>query len=192
MSVLNCFPEQKLWTKPLSRYTFQATGWTTEKSRFDSQQGQEIFLSSTASRPALGPTQFPTQCVLGILSSETKRPRFETNHSPPANAEVKNVWSYNSTPLYVFMSWRLIKRRDNFTLQLEEESKDDYRADHSATVGQCPVGLYMGKLRSVEAAPSKVKREVGGSRFYAVDVSLARMCQLTTIKWSGLLLGIQI
>jgi hypothetical protein len=33
------------------------TGWTTEKSVFDSRQGQEIFLFSTASRPALGPNR---------------------------------------------------------------------------------------------------------------------------------------
>jgi hypothetical protein len=28
---------------------------------------------------------------------------------------VKNAWSYTSTPLYVFMSWCLIKNQDNFT-----------------------------------------------------------------------------
>jgi hypothetical protein len=30
--------------------------------------------------------------------------------------EVKNVWSYISTPLYVFMAWDLVNHRDNFTL----------------------------------------------------------------------------
>jgi hypothetical protein len=31
------------------------------RPRFDSRHGQEIFVNSTASRPALGPTQFPIQ-----------------------------------------------------------------------------------------------------------------------------------
>jgi hypothetical protein len=34
---------------------------------FDSGQGQEIFLLSIASRPALGPTHPPIKCVPGFL-----------------------------------------------------------------------------------------------------------------------------
>jgi len=52
----------------LSRYSDSATGWTTEESEFDSQQGQEIYIFSTASRRVLGPTQPPIQLVLGDLS----------------------------------------------------------------------------------------------------------------------------
>jgi len=37
------------------------------------------------------------------------------SNSPPSSAEVKNMWSSNSTPLYVFMAWCVIKHRDNFT-----------------------------------------------------------------------------
>jgi hypothetical protein len=32
------------------------------------------------------------------------------------NSELKNTWSYTSTPPYVFMAWYLVKNRDNFTL----------------------------------------------------------------------------
>jgi hypothetical protein len=32
----------------------------------------------------------------------------ETDHSPPSNAEVKNAWSYTSTPQYVFLAWCLV------------------------------------------------------------------------------------
>jgi hypothetical protein len=49
---------------------------------------------------------------------------------------------------------------------MEEESNDEYHADHSAavrTVSCRPSLLCMGKLRRVEAVPSKVKREVSGS-----------------------------
>jgi len=32
-----------------------------------------------------------------------KRPRIEADHSPPSSVEVKNVWSYTSTPQYAYM-----------------------------------------------------------------------------------------
>jgi hypothetical protein len=64
---------------------------------FDSLQGLEIFLT-TMSRTALGPTQPPIQWVPGALSLEVKQPGCEADHSPPSSAEVKNVWSYTSTP----------------------------------------------------------------------------------------------
>jgi hypothetical protein len=36
--------------------------------------------------------------VPGALSLVVKRPRREADHSPPSSAEVKNAWSYTSTP----------------------------------------------------------------------------------------------
>jgi hypothetical protein len=53
----------------------------------------------------LEPTQPPIQRVPGVLSLAVKRPGREADHSPPPSAEVKNVWSYTSTPQYVFMAW---------------------------------------------------------------------------------------
>jgi hypothetical protein len=47
---------------------------------------------------ALGPTQPPIQGVLGALSLVVKQPRREADPSPPSSAEVKNAWSYISTP----------------------------------------------------------------------------------------------
>jgi hypothetical protein len=46
-----------------------------------------------------GPTQPPIQWVPGALSLGLKRPGRESDHSPPFSAEVKNEWSYTSTPL---------------------------------------------------------------------------------------------
>jgi hypothetical protein len=60
--------------------------------------GVGIFLCTTASRTALGPTQPPIQWVPGILSLGVKRPGREADHSPPSSAEVKNAWSYTSAP----------------------------------------------------------------------------------------------
>jgi hypothetical protein len=65
---------------------------------FESQQGLGIFLFTTASKPALVPTQPPIQWVLGAISLEVKRPGREANHSPPSTAKVKNEWGYTSTP----------------------------------------------------------------------------------------------
>jgi hypothetical protein len=63
---------------------------------------------------ALGPTQPPIQWVAGVLSLGVKRPGSEADHPLPSSADVKNAWSYTSTPQYVFMVWCLVKHRDNF------------------------------------------------------------------------------
>jgi hypothetical protein len=52
---------------------------TTWESTFDSQQGQQIFLFSRASRPALRPTQPPIQWVPGSLPPAVKRPGRESD-----------------------------------------------------------------------------------------------------------------
>jgi len=72
-----------------------------------------IFLFTTTSRPVLGPTQPPIQWVPGALSLEVKRSGREADHLSPSNAEGKNAWRYTCTAQYVFMSWCLVKHRDN-------------------------------------------------------------------------------
>jgi hypothetical protein len=73
-------------------------GWTIGVLGFDSQWGLGIFLFSTTSRTALGPTQPPIQWVPGVLSLGVKRPGCEAGRSPPSSAEVKNAWRCTSTP----------------------------------------------------------------------------------------------
>jgi hypothetical protein len=61
--------------------------------------GGKIFLFSTASRPAVGPTT--------LLSSGYRvwrGPGHEANHSPPSSAEAKNSGAI-PTLLHVFMAW---------------------------------------------------------------------------------------
>jgi len=65
---------------------------------FESRQGLGIFLFTIASRPALGPTQPHMQWVPSALSLGVKRPGREADYSHPSSADVKNVWSYTSTP----------------------------------------------------------------------------------------------
>jgi hypothetical protein len=45
------------------------------------------------------------------LSPGIKRPGREADHSTPSGPEVKNAWSYSSTPPNVFMTWCSIKHR---------------------------------------------------------------------------------
>jgi hypothetical protein len=66
---------------------------------FESRQRLGIFLFTTASRLALGPTQPPIQLVPGALSLGVKQPGREADHSPQSSDEVKNVWSYTSAPI---------------------------------------------------------------------------------------------
>jgi hypothetical protein len=94
------------------------TGWTIGILGFDSRRGLRIFLFTTVSRTALGPTQPPIQRVPGTVSLGVKRPGREADHTPPSSAEVKNAWSYTSTPQYVFMAWCLVKHKDNFNFYL--------------------------------------------------------------------------
>jgi hypothetical protein len=54
----------------------------------------------------------------GALSLRVQRKGREVDHSPTSNAEVKNAWSYSSTPQYVFMAWCLVKYRNNFAFTL--------------------------------------------------------------------------
>jgi hypothetical protein len=58
-------------------------------SRVRFPAGLGIFLFTTASRTALGPTQPPIQWVPGALSLGVKRPGREADYSPPSSAEVK-------------------------------------------------------------------------------------------------------
>jgi hypothetical protein len=67
-------------------------------SRVDSQWGLWIYLFTTVSRTALGPTQPPIQWVPGAFSLGVKWLLCEADHSPSSSAKVKNAWHYTSTP----------------------------------------------------------------------------------------------
>jgi hypothetical protein len=79
-------------------YRTEGYGLNDRGSMVRFPRGLGIFLFITASRTALGPTQPPIQWVPGTLSLEVKRPAREADHSPTSSADVKNSWSYTSTP----------------------------------------------------------------------------------------------
>jgi hypothetical protein len=85
------------------------TGWMIRVLGFDSQQGLGIFLVTTASRTALGPTQPPIQWVPGVLSLGVKQPGMKlTTH-------LHQCWGQRMSgaipPLlqYAFMAWCSVK-----------------------------------------------------------------------------------
>jgi hypothetical protein len=81
---------------------FNSLGYGLDDREFESRQGLGIFIFSTVSRPALGPTQPSMQWVPGALSLGVKRPVREADLSPLCIAEVKNAWGYASTPSVSF------------------------------------------------------------------------------------------
>jgi hypothetical protein len=95
-----------------------ALGYQLVDSGFKSWQGLGIFLFTTASRPALVPSQPPVQLVPGNPSLGVKRQGCDIDHSPPSSADVKNAWSYTSTSQYAFTVWCSVKARDNFAFAI--------------------------------------------------------------------------
>jgi hypothetical protein len=70
-----------------------ATGWGLIPGR------GKILLFSTASRPALGPTQPPIRWVPEAIYPGVKRPRREADLSPPSSAGAKNGGAISPLPL---------------------------------------------------------------------------------------------
>jgi hypothetical protein len=95
-----------------------ALGYGLDDRGFKSRQELGMFPFTTTSRPALGPTQSPVKWIPGSLSLGIKRPEHEADHSPPSSTEVKNVWSYTSTPQYAFMEWCSVKAQEHLYLYL--------------------------------------------------------------------------
>jgi hypothetical protein len=62
------------------------------------------------------PEVHPASCPGHQVLFPWKRPGSEDDHSPPSIAEVRDEWSYTSTPQYSFMVlWWVKKHRDKFT-----------------------------------------------------------------------------
>jgi hypothetical protein len=83
---------------------------------FDSQEGQEIFLFSTASRPSLGPPSFLYKGYWELLplGGGVQRLGYDADHSLPPSAKAKNGGAIH--PL-VQTAWSsvVLKHKDNFT-----------------------------------------------------------------------------
>jgi len=74
------------------RYRLHSTG-----TRVQFPESARIFLSSIASRSAVGSTQHPIQWVLQALSLQ-----YVAGHLSPSTAKFKNQWNYTSMPHMLF------------------------------------------------------------------------------------------
>jgi hypothetical protein len=107
-----------LWIREPEYLSDTARGYRLDDRGFESRQRVGIFLFTTVSITVLGPTQPCIQRVPGALSLGVKRKEREFEYSPPSTAEVKNAWSYNSTPQYVFMRLCLVEAQGQLYLYL--------------------------------------------------------------------------
>jgi hypothetical protein len=92
------------WSRDSVVSTATAYGLDDRWAGVPSPSKVKNFLFSTLS------TQPLIQWLPRALSTGLKRPRSEVDHSPPASAEVKEMWIYTSTPPYVFMTQYLISQ----------------------------------------------------------------------------------
>jgi hypothetical protein len=83
-------------------------------------RGRGLFLFATASKSALESVHPPSYQT----DTGGSFPGGQADHSPPSRTEVKNAYSYASTPPYVFTAWCLIKYMDNFTFTYFQSHKD--------------------------------------------------------------------
>jgi hypothetical protein len=74
-----------------------ATGYGLDGQVSIPSSGRDFFFS-TASRPALGPIQTPSQSVSGAFSPGMKRPGREVDNSPPSSIEVKKDGAIRPLP----------------------------------------------------------------------------------------------
>jgi hypothetical protein len=79
LSVIYCRGTAWWWISQISNRSYYVRIILATRSKVDSPQGK-IFLSSTVSRPALGPTQPPIQSVPGAVSPGSMRPEREADH----------------------------------------------------------------------------------------------------------------
>jgi hypothetical protein len=86
-----------------------ATGWTSLGKVW------EFFLHH---RIQTGSGTHPASNPMSTRGSflRVKRPGRETDHSPPPSAQVKNSWSYASTPQYAFMARYSVKAQGHLCL----------------------------------------------------------------------------
>jgi hypothetical protein len=82
---------------PSSQFKGWAMDWAMKEFGFNSRQERDISVFYTAFRRVLEFTQFSALCVMGNLSPGMKRPRRNSDNTPPCSCKIKNISSQTST-----------------------------------------------------------------------------------------------
>ena len=79
-----------------------STVWPVQSENHDliPSWGKTIFLFSRACMPALGPTQPPTQWLVGLFPG-VEHSGCQVDHSPPSSTEVRSEWNNTSNPPFL-------------------------------------------------------------------------------------------
>jgi hypothetical protein len=119
-----CTPQRKIFKTKVTKLHY-TNSWPSKQSCLTADQNETSRTFSRTCFPIFPQNVQkilrPTQCV-----SEISRPEREANHSPPANAPVKNEWRYASTS-----TCHQLVHRDNLTLTLRLPS---YSVSHLCVI----------------------------------------------------------
>jgi hypothetical protein len=74
-----------------------------------------VFTSPYHPERLCGPPSLLSNGYRELFHRAVKQKGFEADPSPPTSAKFKKIWTYTSTPPYVFMEKCLVKHRDRFT-----------------------------------------------------------------------------
>jgi hypothetical protein len=92
------------------RITYQAAqlvqwldAWMIEEQWFDLWQGQGIISLLQSVQTSSGTHPASDSMCTWVSLPRSKVAVGEADHTPPSSAEIKNEWSYTSTPSYDFM-----------------------------------------------------------------------------------------
>jgi hypothetical protein len=130
-----------------------------------------FFPFATASIPALLPPppnrQSPLEWIPEALFPGIKWPSSEANHSLPSSAEVKNAWSYTSTPTYVFMACDSVTHSDSLIFPLPCYERDIWDIFRRACLRResrdSSVGIALGY--GLDGRGSRVRFPAGAENF---------------------------
>jgi hypothetical protein len=79
-------------------------GWTTEDSKFKSRKDKEFFLLQNIQNASGAHQLSYSMRIENFFPPMVKRPKRESDHSPPTSAKVKKAWFYTFISPYYFMA----------------------------------------------------------------------------------------
>jgi hypothetical protein len=93
----------------VAQYSDKAVCWTTGV-QFSTWVWRDLFSSPPRQDRLWDPPSLLSKGYRGFFP-RGKLAEREADHSPISSPDVEDVWSYTSTPPYIFMKWCVVKHR---------------------------------------------------------------------------------